>query len=250
MIFQSAINGASFNDKQDFHMKIYSQLEKEIIRGLIGLHDKKGTFSLRDLFNPSEIPSRLPSLSKTGRWAIDSLNKKLEVRVPDECYTSGNHGEMDMICSTTRKVVCVIAILIDSLREEKMIVSNPRSDVEDGKIWLGTFEPDAASKHPPIQGFLDGISSDIKESFLKNTWHLIDYVSDALKELAADNFQPKETIAARDMIKTASDTAEATKKIVWFTLIGPVAGAIAAFFLPKLQCLIGYIIKYIIKAAQ
>lgn len=200
-------------------MRKYSAFEKEIIKGLVSIYNEKRTVSLRDLFNPEEFISRFPSLSNTGQWAIivmDDLHEKLGVDIPMERRAKENNAEIKTITSFSTYMVISISNLIKELTDEGLIASSfIDSDGKNIKPWIGSSKP---AGDPPLE-ILDHIQSDIKQKFIEILSQSIDYISESLSDYVQNGFRSEDSVITRE-------TAAATKRLVWFTLIGPIAAAL------------------------
>jgi hypothetical protein len=242
-------------------MRIYSQLEKEIIKELIAIYNEKGSVLLTDLLSPTGIATRLPSLAALGKWAIifPPNPNKLTVAISEECCTKANEYKADCVCATIRHTVCTIALLIEHLGDDDLIVSNSPSEFEPLAKSIGSFDPyaDVGRKFKEFC-FLDDLMPKITEGFISNIHRPIDYISQALIEFVENDFRTREEIAMRGTAEAtqttveatqttakstqttaeaAQSTAKSTRKLVWFTLIGSLAGpslgALVAFLLQK-----------------
>ncbi len=200
-------------------MRKYSAFEKEIIRGLISIYNEKRTVSIRDLFNPMEFSSRFPSLNNTGKWAIvikDELSEKLAVCIPNERCTKENNSEIKTITSFSTYIIISISNLIKDLTGEGLIVSSPIDNAgKNIEPWVGSFKPTGC---PPLE-ILDHLQSDMKQKFIEILYQSIDYISESLIDYVRNDFQSEDSIITKE-------TAVATKRLVWFTLIGPIVAAL------------------------
>jgi hypothetical protein len=211
-------------------MRIYSQLEKEIIKGLIAIYNKKGSVLLTELLTPEKIKAEFPSLAATGKWAIIYLSSpdRLKVDIPKEYFTKANEDKIDCVRATVQNTVCTIASLIKHLRDDVLIISNSPPEFETSIGWIGSFEPPVGvggNSNDPR--FLDDLMPEIKEGFINNIHRPINYISQTLIEFAKNDFQTREEITMRKTVK-------ATGILALCTLASSSIGALVAFLLQKL----------------